>query len=91
MQNTHGSNIKTVYSVVNDKIEATEFVIGEGSPVLGIPLSQLEFKSKNILIAAILREKELILPRGGDKILVGDSVIVVSELLGIKDISDIIK
>ena len=91
LQNTQGSNVETVYSIVKGKIEAAEFIIGEGSPVLDTPISNLPFKNKNILIAAILRDRKLILPRGADRILAQDSVIVVSDMLGAKDISDIIK
>ena len=51
---------------------------------------ELDFK-ENVLIAAILRGKKIILPRGNDTIQPGDSVIVVSKLLALHDITDILR
>ena len=88
--NTRGSNMETLYNIIKGKVEAAEFLVGEGSPITGIPLSELEFKD-GVLVAAILRGKELIIPRGNVIIIPGDSVIVVSSQLGIADISDVLK
>ena len=55
----------------------------------GTPLSQLQFKD-NVLIAAILRGKKVMIPRGHDTIEPGDAVIVVSKLLALHDITDIL-
>ena len=88
--NTRGSNMETLYNVIKGKVEAAEFSVGEGSPITDTPLSELEFKD-GVLVAAILRGKELIIPRGNVVILPGDSVIVVSSQLGIEDISDVLK
>ena len=41
---------------------------------------ELKFK-ENVLVAAILRDNRIIIPRGSDRILPGDSVIIVSKLL----------
>ena len=90
MKGTMGSNMETLYNIIKDKIEAAEFVIQEESDVTGIPLSKLELK-ENVLIASILRGKKVIIPRGHDTIEVGDSVIVVSKLLALHDITDILK
>jgi aspartate/methionine/tyrosine aminotransferase len=59
MKNTIGSNVETLYNVIPGKVEASEFIVKEGSPIVGKPLSQLEFK-KNVLIAAILRDKNIL-------------------------------
>ena len=90
MKGTMGSNMETLYNIIKDKIEAAEFVIQEESDVTGIPLSKLELK-ENVLIASILRGKKVIIPRGHDTLEVGDSVIVVSKLLALHDITDILK
>jgi len=90
MKNTIGSNVETMYSVIKDKVEASEFILKENSPILGTPLSQLKFKD-NVLVAAILRDRKVIIPRGHDVIKPGDAVIVVSELMPLHDISDILK
>ncbi|MBR3806455.1 MAG: Trk system potassium transporter TrkA [Clostridia bacterium] len=89
-KNTEGSNMETLYNVIKGKIEASEFVVGKSSLIVGKPLSDLEFK-ENVLIAAILRAGQLIIPRGNVIIKPGDSVVIVTGELGIHDISDILK
>ena len=82
--------METLYSIIKGKVEAAEFIIKENSPVIGTPLAELKFKP-NVLIAAILRNGKVIIPRGYDKIESGDSVIVVSKLMSLHDVSDILK
>jgi len=92
MQGTMESNMETLYNIIKGKIEAAEFIIKEPSEITGIPLSQLGSKFKeNVLIASILRGKKVIIPRGHDTIEPGDSVIVVSKMLALHDITDILK
>lgn len=88
-QNTFGSNVETMYNVIKGKVEASEFKVSEGSPISLAPLMQLHFK-KDVLVAAILRDGNVIIPRGNDSILPGDSVVIVTKLLGLRDISDIL-
>lgn len=89
-QNTVGSNVETLYNIIRDEVEAAEFIIKEGSPIIGKPISELKFKP-DVLVAAILREKEVIIPRGYDVIQSGDSVVTVSKLTALHDITDILK
>ena len=88
--NTRGSNVETLYNIIQDKVEACEFIVKENSPITDIPLSKLKFKP-NILIAAITRGDEVIVPRGNDVILPGDAVVVVSKQIGLGDIADVLK
>ena len=60
------------------------------SAITGKPLSQLQFK-KNVLIASILRGKQVIIPRGHDTIEQGDHVVIVSELMALHDITDVLR
>ncbi len=87
MKNTLGSNVETMYSVIKDKVEASEFIVGE-SAITSVPLSNLKLK-QDVLIAAILRGGEVIIPRGQDTIEKGDAVIIVSKILGLHDISEV--
>lgn len=89
MKNSIGSNVETLYSVIKNKVEAAEFIVKENSPILDTPLMSLKFKD-NVLIAAIIRDKKVIIPRGQDVIMSGDSVVIVSKILGLHDISDIL-
>lgn len=90
MKNSIGSNVETLYNIIHGKVEAAEFSIKEHSPVSGIKLMDLNLKD-NVLIAAILRDKRVIIPRGSDIIQAGDAVVIVSDLIGMNDISDILK
>ncbi len=89
MKNTFGSNVETMYNVIKGKVEASEFKVNSGSPISAAPLMELHFK-KDVLVAAILRRGEVIIPRGYDVILPGDSVIIVTKILGLRDISDVL-
>ncbi len=90
MNNTRGSNVETLYNIITNKIEASEVIVKPGSPITEASLMELEFKD-DVLIAAILRKNKVIIPRGADRILPGDRVVVVSGILAIHDISDILK
>jgi len=57
------------------RAEAIEFLIAEDSPVRGIVLRDLHAESW--LVAAILRDHELIVPHGNTVLLAGDRVTVV--------------
>lgn len=90
MKNSIGSNVETLYRLVGNKLEALEFIIRDNAPVLNIPLEALKLK-KNLLIASIIRDRKIITPRGQDKIMLGDKVIIVTTNTGLDDISDILE
>lgn len=89
LQNRAGSNLKTLYRILDDRVEALEFTVEEESEVTGVPLSGLRLKP-NQLICCITRGDRVIIPRGGDTIRVGDSVIVVTLDKGMDDLSGIL-
>lgn len=90
MNNRRGSNIETVYNLIKGRVEAVEFTIGNGSPVVGKPLMELALKP-GVLIAIIQRGRTLIAPRGQDFIEPGDSVVVITKDMAITNIKDILK
>lgn len=89
-QNSMGSNVETLYNIIEGRVEALEFVIHEGAPVIGIPLAQLPTKD-NVLIACIGRNGKIIIPNGRAVIQPGDRVVVVTSHLGFQDIKDILE
>lgn len=89
-KNSIGSNVETLYNVIPGKVEAAEFIIKDGAPVVGIPIMKLKLK-EGVLIAAILRDKKVMIPRGPDSIQVGDAVVIISNHLAMHDISDILR
>ncbi len=90
-QNADGSNIETLYKIIEDKAEAMEFVIREESEVTGQTLEKLQLR-RNILLCCITRKGQIIIPKGQDSIMKGDHVIVVAaNSARLKDIKDILK
>ncbi len=89
-QNSIGSNVETLYHILDNKAEALEFAIHENSPVVGIPLAKLNLK-KNLLVGCLNRNGVVRIPRGQDSIQVGDTVVIVTTNRGLKDIRDILE
>ena len=85
-----GSSIETLYHLNKGKVEAAEFTVLEGSPIIGKPLLELDLKP-NVLVALIQRGKTQITPRGHDVIEAGDLVVIVTKGITLRDITDIIK
>ena len=89
LQNEAGSNIKTMYRILDDRVEALEFTVHEESAATANTLANLRLK-RNLLVCCITRGNEVIIPRGGDRIRVGDSVIAVTLERGLHDVRDIL-
>ena len=84
------SNIESLYHLVSNKVEAIEFKVRENIPgIVGIKLAAMELK-KNILICAIVRKRDIIIPSGLDTIEIGDSVVVVCKEHRISELKDIL-
>ena len=90
MNNSIGSNVKTLYKIKKDKAEALEFYVNENSKVVGIPLQKLNLKN-NLIVCCIKRDGNIITPNGQDCIKKGDYVIVVTTNVGLHDLSDILR
>ena len=91
LENSRGSNVETLYNIMDDKAEVLEFNVRADFKQVNIPLRDLELK-KNILIAGIIRDRKPIIPSGDDFIMKNDKVIVVvASDQRLNDLSDIIK
>lgn len=90
MKNSMGSEIETLYRLSDNRVEALEFLIREGSPVVGIPLCELPLKS-NVLIGCISRKGKAMIPNGRSVIEVGDTIILLTTRTGFDDIQDALK
>ena len=90
IENSMGSNVETLYKILDGKAEALEFNVRSDFAQVNIPLKEMKFKS-NILIAGIMRGKKTIIPSGDDVIMLNDKVIVVAANERFNDLSDIIK
>lgn len=90
LQNSLGSNVETLYKVMDGRAEALEFRVQADFPMTNVPLKDMRLKS-GILVAGIIRNRKTIIPSGEDVILPGDRVIVLSASSGMHDLSDILR
>lgn len=93
-KNRSGSKMEAYYSIIEGKAEAAEFRVNENSALVGKSLQEIGPKLKHgILVAAIIRGRETIIPHGNDVIAVSDSVVIVSksEQTVLLDIDDILR
>ena len=89
LQNSLGSNVETLYKLMDGKAEVLEFKVQADFSHTRVLLRDMKLK-KNILIAGIVRGRKPIIPTGDDCILPGDRVIVVAAGHQLGDLSDII-
>lgn len=84
------ANVESMYRLVDNRVEALEFIINEETNYTNIPLKDLRTK-KNTLIACIGRNRKTIIPSGNDSIQVGDSVVIITREKKLQDITDILE
>lgn len=89
-ENSIGSNVETLYHILDNKAEALEFIVRDNAALVGIPLKELKLKD-NLLISCIYRKGTVVIPRGNDCMKAGDTVIVVTNQRGLDDIQDILE
>ena len=88
LANKRGSNVLTLYRLVNNQVEALEFLAKKQESIYNKPLKELKIK-ENCLIACIIRQNEVIIPNGNACIKLGDNVIVVTTHKNFDDLTDI--
>lgn len=87
--NKRGSNVLTLYRLVNGQVEAVEFFAKkQGRTIYEKPLKNLKIK-KDCLIACIIRDETVIIPDGNSCIMQNDNVIVVTTHKNFDDLTDI--
>ncbi len=86
--NDESTSVQTLYKIVNDEVEALEFVVNEKTRYIHKPLKNIHIKN-HVLIAGILRNNEMIVPKGDDTLEIGDRVIIVTIDSLIKKLNDI--
>ncbi len=88
LANTRGSNVLTLYQLVNNRVEALEFAARKQEPFLDKPLRELRIKP-GCLIGCIIRHNEVIIPGGDTQIKLGDNVVVVTVHKSFADLMDV--
>lgn len=84
------TSVRKLYKIVNDTIEAMEFVVTESTTFLNEKIRNLDLKN-NVLIAAISREKGFIVPNGDTTIHLGDHIIIIAKDQRIGNLNDIVR
>lgn len=83
--------ITKLHRIADDKAEAIVFEISDNCAKMNIPFRSQEFKlRKGVLIAAIIRDSEIMIPDGNSSIQAGDKVVVVTDIRNLlNEIDDI--
>ena len=90
MQNSIGSEVESLYQIMDNKVEALEFSVGEDYKYAGQELKDVHL-IPNTLICCILRDGKIIRPGGRDTVELGDKVVVATTNMGLKSIQEIVK
>ncbi len=88
LENSMGSSVETLYKLAGGKAEALEFIVHEDFEYANIPLREMRL-IQDILVAGIIRGREVIIPSGNDVILPGDRIIIIAKDAGLRDLADI--
>ena len=72
-----GSYIESLYRILGENIEITEYKVSSDFCGIGMPLMELNI-AQGTLVAVILRGKQAIIPKGSSIILEGDSIILIA-------------
>ncbi len=89
LQNSVGSTIETLYTLMDDQAEAVEILVQDEPRLVGVPLKDLSLKP-NILIAGIIRNRKPIIPTGDDCVLAGDKVVFIAAKQHLRALEDIL-
>lgn len=69
--------VRAAAALMEDLIELVEVEVESGSRLVGLPLAELGLP-RGTLVAALLRGRNLIVPAGSDRILVGDRALLIT-------------
>lgn len=84
------NNVVTLHTMINDQVEAVEFKVREDSSIVGIPLKNFK-RRDGLIVAAIIRGTQIIIPNGNNVIEKGDNVVVVTTKKHLSDLNEIHK
>ena len=90
MNKDHDSAVKTLYKIVDGEVEAVEFKVTEHFNFLHKTLNEMRIK-EHVLVAAIIRDNEVIVPKGNTTMELNDYVIIVSRGEIMKSLNDMLR
>ena len=77
MQNTTGGSVLTVHSLVDNHVEALEFLVTEKTRNVNMPLKDINF-APGLLVSCINHDGNVRIPNGNDCFVPGDTVVTVT-------------
>jgi trk system potassium uptake protein TrkA len=89
LQNAMGNPVNALYRVIGGHAEAIEFTANKSTRLLGRPLKSLSLV-EGVLVLAIARKNDIIIPHGNDSIKENDNVILITKGKKLLDLNDII-
>lgn len=89
LQNAADNPVKTLYRIMEGRAEALEFTADSHTRFLDVPLKRLKV-APSILVAAIVRQNEIIIPYGNDVIKERDSVILIAYDTKLSDLNEMV-
>ncbi len=90
LENSQGSSVETLYKLMDEKVEVSEFIVKDDLDIIEIPFKDLSLKP-NTLVAGIIRNRKTIIPTGEDMFLPQDRVIIIAANQRINKLSDIVR
>ncbi len=90
LNDSQGSKVETMYSLMEGKAEALEFVVLPDCVLNNIALKDLKLRH-NYIIASITRGNETFIPTGDDDIRQDDRVVVVAAENHLYDLAEIVR
>lgn len=90
LANSQGSVVEGLHKILGGAMEAVEFTATNATHFLNTPLRDLQLR-QGLLVAAIVHENKVLIPRGDSEIRVGDRIIVVAKSLFLQDLNDILE
>ncbi|UCH45880.1 MAG: Trk system potassium transporter TrkA [Nitrospiraceae bacterium] len=85
-----GGNVLSLTTVAEGKAEIMEALVIEGSVLIGKTLIDVQFPKKT-LIGAIIRDHNVIIPSGNDRIAANDKVIIFTLQESVKQVEKLLK
>lgn len=79
MRYMHGQNVASMHSMFDGQIEAFEFTITKGNPVIGTALKDIDMRGKGIIAGVTKKDGTTMIPGGLYVIESGDALITIVE------------
>ena len=90
LENSKKSSCEAIYTFDDDQVVIQEFVLKDDFKKTNIKLKDLNIR-EDVLIIAIQRGKNIIIPNGNTVIKENDTVVLIDNTLELKDINDILE